>query len=140
MADEKSIVSARPYFFAIASRSGTRSMAMTRPAPNIHALWMANWPTGPHPHTATVSPFSIPQFSAAMYPVGRMSDRNTTLSSGMPSGIFSTLASAHTTRRNWACPPAYPPVRWLYPYSPAGAWPITCRATSAFGLVVSQHE
>jgi hypothetical protein len=38
----KSIVSALPCFRAISSRSGTRSMAMTRPALNIQALWMAN--------------------------------------------------------------------------------------------------
>ena len=31
-------------------------MATTRPAPSIHALLIANWPTGPHPQTATVSP------------------------------------------------------------------------------------
>jgi hypothetical protein len=41
-------------------------MAITRPASSIHALWMANWPTGPHPQMATVSPGSISAFSAAM--------------------------------------------------------------------------
>ena len=38
----KSIVSALPCSRAIASRSGTRSMAITRPAPSIQALLMAN--------------------------------------------------------------------------------------------------
>jgi hypothetical protein len=51
---------------ASARRSGTLSIAMTRPAPNIQADWIANWPTGPQPHTATVSPSSISAFSAAM--------------------------------------------------------------------------
>ena len=41
-------------------------MAITRPAPSIQALRMANWPTGPQPQTATVSPGSISAFSAAM--------------------------------------------------------------------------
>ena len=31
-------------------------MAMTRAAPSMKALAMANWPTGPQPQTATVSP------------------------------------------------------------------------------------
>ena len=34
--------------------------------PSIHALWMANCPTGPQPQMATVSPGSISAFSAAM--------------------------------------------------------------------------
>ena len=41
-------------------------MAMTRSAPSMYALLIANWPTGPHPHTATTSPLWIVQFSAAM--------------------------------------------------------------------------
>ena len=39
---------------AIASRSSSRSTAMTRPAPITRAEAMANWPTGPQPNTATV--------------------------------------------------------------------------------------
>ena len=62
----KSTTSALPTLSASRSRSGTRSMAMTRPAPSIQALWMANCPTGPQPHTATVSPGSMSAFSAAM--------------------------------------------------------------------------
>ena len=62
-------------------------MAITRCAPNSNALWIAKSPTGPQPHTATTSPGSMSQFSAAIQPVGRMSDRNSTLSSSMPSGI-----------------------------------------------------
>jgi hypothetical protein len=75
-----------------------------------------------------------------MYPVGKMSDRNTTCSSGIPSGIFWAFTSAHRTRRYSACPPGMPPVRWLYPYSPAGECPISAAAISAFGLEVSQQE
>ncbi len=60
------MVSALPLSCAIASRSGTLSMAITRPAPSIQALWMANCPTGPQPQMATVSPGSICAFSAAM--------------------------------------------------------------------------
>ena len=56
---------------AMRSRSGKRSMAMTRSAPSRNALLMANWPTGPQPQTATVSPGLMSQFSAAMYPVGK---------------------------------------------------------------------
>ena len=41
-------------------------MAITRSAPSMKALWMANWPTGPQPQTATVSPGWMSQFSAAM--------------------------------------------------------------------------
>jgi hypothetical protein len=41
-------------------------MAITRSAPSRNALWIANCPTGPQPHTATVSPGLIWQFSAAM--------------------------------------------------------------------------
>ena len=44
----------------------------------ISADWIANRPTGPQPQTATVSPGSISAFSAAIQPVGRMSDRNST--------------------------------------------------------------
>lgn len=39
-------------------------MEITRSAPSIQALWIAIWPTGPAPQTATVSPFSIPAFTA----------------------------------------------------------------------------
>ena len=48
---------------------------------------MAKRPTGPQPQTATVSPGSMSQFSAAIQPVGRMSDRNRTFSSSSPSGM-----------------------------------------------------
>ena len=41
-------------------------MAMTRSAPSSHALLIANWPTGPQPQTAMVSPAWMSQFSAAM--------------------------------------------------------------------------
>ena len=41
---------------ASASRSGTRSTPITRPAPSCLAIRVANWPTGPRPRTATVPP------------------------------------------------------------------------------------
>src|ERR1700722_657134 len=115
-------------------------MATTRPAPSIEALWIANWATGPHPHTAIVSPFSIPAFSAAMYPVGKISDRKRTFSSGRSDSILNGPTSAYGTRKYSACPPAYPPSIWENPNNPAGDWPISSRATSAFGFDESQSE
>jgi hypothetical protein len=47
-------------------------MAMTRSAAMISADWMQNSPTGPHPHTATMSPGSIAAFSAAIQPVRQL--------------------------------------------------------------------
>jgi hypothetical protein len=41
---------------AMSSRDAMRSIANTRPAPISFALAIANWPTGPAPNTATVSP------------------------------------------------------------------------------------
>ncbi|MNE47146.1 hypothetical protein D3C80_1415300 [compost metagenome] len=61
-------------------------MAITRAAPMWMALLMVKRPTGPQPQTTTVSPGSIPAFSAAIQPVGKMSDRKRTRSSSMPSG------------------------------------------------------
>jgi hypothetical protein len=46
------------------------------------------------------------QFSAAIQPVGRMSERNNTLSSSMPSGTTIGPTSAKGTRANSAWPPA----------------------------------
>ena len=63
-------------------------MAMTRSAPSQKAHFMANSPTGPQPHTATVSPGWIWQFSAAMLPVGKTSARNTACSSVTPAESF----------------------------------------------------
>jgi hypothetical protein len=48
------------------SRSGKRSIAITRSAPSMEALLIANCPTGPQPNTATVSPGLMSQFSAAI--------------------------------------------------------------------------
>ena len=67
-------------------RSGTVSMAMIRSAPMILADWIANSPTGPAPQIAIVSPPLISQCSAPCQPVGKMSVRNSTDSSSMPSG------------------------------------------------------
>src|SRR5258705_5993719 len=80
------------------------------------------------------------QFSAPMYPVGKMSDRKTTFSSGNPSGIFSGPTSAQGTRAYCACPPAYPPIMCVYPNNPDGEYPIIFSAIHAFGLVLSQSD
>ena len=48
------------------SRSGKRSIAMTRSAPISRALCCAIRPTPPQPQTATVSPGWMPQKSAPM--------------------------------------------------------------------------
>ncbi len=61
----KSIVIA-PAAAAMRSRSGTVSMAITRSAPSMKALRMENWPTGPQPNTAIVSPPLMSQKSAPM--------------------------------------------------------------------------
>ena len=87
-------------------------MAITRCAPSASALWIANRPTGPQPQTATVSPSSIFAFSAAIHPVGRMSERNSTSSSSSPSGMTIGPTSEKGTRTYSAWPPGYPPVRW----------------------------
>ena len=59
-------IASAPPSIARRSRSGTSSIAMTRSAPSRNALRIANCPTGPQPHTATVSPRWMSQFSAAM--------------------------------------------------------------------------
>jgi hypothetical protein len=51
---------------AMASRSDTSSITMLRPAPSISAERIANWPTGPQPQIATVSPGSICALSSAI--------------------------------------------------------------------------
>ena len=51
----KSITS-MPWRWAIASRSGTLSTAMTRSAPRWRAIRALIWPIGPRPVTSTVSP------------------------------------------------------------------------------------
>src|SRR3954462_6745338 len=112
-------------------------MAMTRAAPSRYALLMANSPTGPHPQTATVSPGLMSQFSAAMYPVGKMSVRNRTFSSGRWSGTLRAPTSANGTRTYSACPPAYPPYMCEYPNSPDPEYPYTVSAILAFGFELS---
>ena len=67
---------------------------------------MANCPTGPQPQIATVSPPFKLQKSAAMYPVGKMSDRNRTCSSLRFPGTLIGPTSAYGTRRYSAWPPA----------------------------------
>ena len=59
-------------------RDNGRSRSPAR-RPSASALCTANSPTGPQPQTATVSPGSMSAFSAAIQPVGRMSERNSTL-------------------------------------------------------------
>src|SRR4051812_26236465 len=115
-------------------------MAITRSAPSSRALFIANCPTGPAPHTAITSPGLMSHISAPMYPVGKMSDRNSTCSSVSPSGTLIGPTSANGTRAYSAWPPANPPVRWEYPKMPAVAWPNIFCAIHAFGLVFSQTE
>ena len=100
----KSMISA-PSCFASASRRGYSSMAITFDAPMTSADWIANRPTGPQPQTATTSPSEMSAFSAPIQPVGRMSDRNSTLSSSSPSGITMGPVSENGTRTYSACPP-----------------------------------
>ena len=69
-------------------------MAITRSAPSRNALLIANWPTGPHPQIATVSPPFKLQKSAAIKPVGKMSDRKRTCSSPSPCGTLIGPTSA----------------------------------------------
>ena len=87
-----------PNFLANSNRRGKWSIAITRSAPIRKADCTANSPTGPQPHTATVSPGSMSAFSAAIQPVGKMSDRNSTLSSSMPSGMTIGPTSLNGTR------------------------------------------
>ena len=80
----------------------------TLAAPIRNADWTANSPTGPQPQTATVSPGSTSQFSAAIQPVGRISLRNSTFSSSMlSSGMTSGPTSGTPSRgRTTPCSPA----------------------------------
>src|SRR5690348_4008878 len=82
----------------------------------------------------------MPQFSAAMYPVGRMSERNSTCSSRKPFSILRGPTSAKGTRAYSACPPANPPSRCEYPKTPAGECPHAFSASHALGLEFSQSE
>src|SRR5580704_6911197 len=75
-----------------------------------------------------------------MYPVGNISERNRTWSSGIPDGILIGPTSAKGTRMYSACPPANPPSMCEYPNNPAGDWPIALRAISAFGFEVLHRE
>ena len=84
---------------AMASRSGIRSIAITLEAPSRMALRIAICPTGPQPHTATVSSGSMSHCAAACHPVGKMSLRNNACSSVIPSGTLMWVASAKGTRR-----------------------------------------
>jgi len=81
-------------------------MTMTSCAPSTRALSAANCPTGPAPHTATMSDGWMSHMSAPMKPVGKMSVRNSTCSSLSDSGTLNMLTSARTTRAYSACPPA----------------------------------
>ena len=94
-----------PSCFASARRFGKWSIAITLDAPITMADWIANNPTGPQPHTATVSSGWMSAFSAAIQPVGRMSERNSTLSSSRWSGTTIGPTSEKGTRAYSACPP-----------------------------------
>src|SRR3954447_8130914 len=91
-------------------RYSNRSITITRSAPSIHALAAANWPTGPAPQIAMTSPRWMSHISAPMYPVGKMSERKSTDSSGTPFSILIGPTSANGTRAYSAWPPAKPPV------------------------------
>ena len=80
------------------------STAITRPAPSILALAIANWPTGPRPETTAVSPSPTSAILVPKYPVGKMSESMVASSSEMLSGslIRPTLANgirAYSARR-----------------------------------------
>jgi hypothetical protein len=51
---------------AFASRYSKRSIAITRSAPSMYALRIANRPTGPAPQTAITSPPLMSHSSAPM--------------------------------------------------------------------------
>src|SRR5215213_3538003 len=57
-------------------------MATTCLAPSRMALRIAIWPTGPQPQIATVSVGWMSHWTAACQPVGKMSPRKRTCSSG----------------------------------------------------------
>ena len=81
-------------------------MAITRLAPSRIAERIAICPTGPQPQIATVSSGWMSHWTAPCHPVGKMSDRNSSRSSGMPSGTLMWVESANGTRRYSAWPPA----------------------------------
>jgi hypothetical protein len=58
------------------------------------ALRIVIWPTGPAPQIATVSVGSMSHCTAACHPVGKISLRNSTFSSSIPSGILTGPTSA----------------------------------------------
>src|SRR5436853_7302605 len=101
---------------------------------------MANCPTGPQPQTATTSPGWMPQFSAAIHPVGKTSERKRICSSGTPSGILIGPTSANGTRAYCAWPPANPPVMCEYPNRPDVVKPYSFSAIQAFGFVLSHSD
>jgi hypothetical protein len=108
-------------FFVIGRVRGTRSL--TRPAQAVRETVDGDdafgaqqaraldreLADGTAAHTAMVSPGLISHRSAPMYPVGKMSDRNSTCSSLKPFSIFSGPTSANGTRAYCAWPPANPP-------------------------------
>jgi len=86
--------------WAMLSRSGIRQWRSSARHRASRQCGCRTDPPGRIPHTATVSSFTIYAFSAAMYPVGKMSDRKTTCSSGILAGTFSALASALISRES----------------------------------------
>ena len=81
-------------------------MAITRPAPIRSALCTAKSPTGPQPQTATVSPSPMSAFAAAIQPVGRMSERNSTCSSESASSSMTIGPTSEKGTRTYS---AWPP-------------------------------
>ena len=124
----------------MARRSGTSSMTMTRPAPCFQADRIAICPTGPAPQIATVSPASICAFSAAIQPVGRMSDRNSTCSSSRSSGTAMGPTSAIGHAQVFRLPARIAAQHVRIAEQPRGECPITAAACSALRFERSQSE
>ena len=102
---------------------------------------MQNSPTGPQPQTATVSPGSMLQFSAAMYPVGKMSDRNSTCSSVRCAGTLTGPTSANGHADVLGLPAGVPAHHVRVPEQPAArSSRRPSPRVSAFGFELSQAE
>src|SRR2546422_714470 len=81
-------------------------------AARMNRAGIAHRPAGPHSPMAIAVPGLKAPFPAAMKPVGKMSDKNRTWSSGRLAGTLGGPTSANRPGTNRACPPAFPPVKW----------------------------
>src|SRR6185437_5962312 len=107
---------------AWASRSGSRSITITRSAPLRIAARAAIWPTPPAPQTATTSPGRTPIWSALVQPVLAASDANSAVMSSTSSGI------------------ANAPIACEYPKQPPGEYPHMASVMAGLGLPLSHSE